>query len=92
MRRWRKPRLLFILGKEVFKMSKEAQELAREIAREKQKLVKIARSKGLYEDFGQKEYGRLMEKYGDLYYANDDVRKELDRFFDWCVNFTIKRG
>jgi hypothetical protein len=72
-------------------MNNKVKELKREIAKEKQKLVKRAR-KGLYEDFGQKEYGRLMEKYGDLYYTNDDVRKELDRFFDWCVNFTIKRG
>jgi hypothetical protein len=73
-------------------MRQEARELKREIAREKQKLVKIAKSKGLYEDFGQREYSKLEAKYGDLYYTDDDIRTELDRFFDWCVNFTLKKA
>ncbi len=46
----------------------------------KKQLIKRAKEKGLYENFGQKEYSMLKYKYGDS--------EELDLFFNWCVNFS----
>lgn len=45
----------------------------------KKKLIERVKLKGIYENFGQKEYMMFRNKYGDC--------KELDEFFDWCVNF-----
>ena len=71
-------------------MSKEAKQLAKEIEKEKKKLIRIAKTKGLYEDFGQKEYSELQDKYMDLYYVDKDIARLLDNFFDWCINYDGK--
>ena len=71
-------------------MSKEAKRLEKEIEKEKRKLIKHAKTYGLDEDFGQKEYKRLENKYFNLYYKDEDIRRLLDCFFDWCINYDGK--
>jgi len=71
-------------------MSKEAKRLEKEIEKEKRKLIKHAKTYGLDEDFGQKEYKRLENKYFNLYYKDEDIRRLLDYFFDWCINYDGK--
>ena len=47
----------------------------------KYKLVKKALKKGLWENFGQKEYRALQSKYG--------MTPEIQEFFNWCVNIDL---
>ena len=60
----------------------------------KQKLVKEAKEKGIYENFGQKEYRDLMDKYDPMYNQTIDVMEinrqlaALDAFANWCSTYT----
>lgn len=60
----------------------------------KQKLVKEAKEKGIYENFGQKEYRDLMDKYDPMYNQTIDVMERnrqlaaLDEFSRWCATYT----
>jgi len=52
-------------------------------------LIEKAKKKGLYENFGQREVGELMEKY-DLHYnpdADQRVFNLLIKFGQWCRDF-----
>lgn len=55
----------------------------KEINRIKTSLVKKAKSKGLYENFGQTEVRQLQDKYG---YTN-----EIQQFDVWCMNFDLSQ-
>lgn len=60
------------------------------ISRERTKLIKIAKSKGLYENFGQKEVRKLEDKYINLSdYSNEmnNNRKLIQSFDEWCMNY-----
>jgi len=51
-----------------------------------------AQKKGLYENFGQKEYINLKDKYSKYIgvFGNETdkrINEELDGFFNWCINF-----
>lgn len=54
-----------------------------EINKIKKRLTSKAESKGLWEDFGQKEHRKLKDKYGSS--------REVDSFFNWAINYTPKR-
>lgn len=56
------------------------------------KLIKIAKRKGIYEDFGQKEISKLENKYIDSSNYTNDMNKNrelIENFSDWCENYTI---
>jgi hypothetical protein len=48
------------------------------INKEMRKLRDKAIKKGIYENFGQKEYLKLKDKYGDC--------GLIDDFFKWCIS------
>lgn len=50
-----------------------------EIVKYKQALIKKAKSKGLYENFGQSEVNKLKAKYGWL--------GLIVEFESWCMNY-----
>lgn len=67
--------------------------LQKEISTIKGRLKKKAKIYGAYENFGQSEVMRLMEKheYTSLLYGTTKQREQADliREFDtWCMNFT----
>ena len=62
-----------------------------EIDKIKQKLITKAKSKGLYENFGQIEVNKLRNKYSSYQYGNEQERnsyKSINEFDSWCMNYT----
>ena len=60
------------------------------IAKEKNKLIKRAKTKGLYENFGQKEVGKLEDKYIDTSDYSDEMNNNRDliqMFNEWCSTY-----
>ena len=60
------------------------------IANEKNKLIKRAKTKGLYENFGQKEVGKLEDKYIDTSDYSDEMNNNRDliqMFNEWCSTY-----
>jgi len=62
----------------------------KQIEKEKNKLIKIAKTKGLYENFGQKEVQKLEDKFIDC----SDYSKEMNKnrrliqiFDEWCMDY-----
>lgn len=55
----------------------------------KQQLIKKAKRKGIYENFGQKEVRQLTDLIGsNLYTAPQEIRNILFDFDQWCMNYT----
>jgi hypothetical protein len=65
--------------------------LPSDIAKKKQKLIRIYKQKGLYENFGQKEVRALEDKYGQFMYDElKDGRSVINlimSFNEWCMTF-----
>lgn len=53
--------------------------MKKEIDKLKNKLINIAKTKGIYENFGQKEVSYLEDKYG--------YTPEVASFDEWCMNY-----
>ena len=64
--------------------------LRRDIAKAKKKLVAKAKRKGLYENFGQKEYRELDDKYSDWRY-DAQMSNILNEFFHWAGTFDDRK-
>jgi len=71
--------------------------LKTDIKKYKNQLIKKARIKGLWENFGQNKVRKLEEKYNYNGYANQwsdkkelDTKTQIDDFNDWCMNITDK--
>ncbi len=65
------------------------------IEKVKKALIQKAKSKGIYENFGEKEVRMLKDKfdYNSLVYGSPDERKIatlIDNFDEWCMNYTGK--
>lgn len=60
-----------------------------EINQIKKRLINKAKKKGIYENFGQKEFRQLMDKYGRDFYSDSELRGALMRFNDWAMNFNL---
>lgn len=54
-----------------------------DIKKYKKALIAKAKSKGLYENFGQKEVGKLENKYGRT--------NEVAQFDEWAMNFDLSQ-
>lgn len=57
----------------------------------KKNLIKKAKKKGIYENFGQTEVRKLEDKYSDLKYGSSDEREAYDliyKFDEWATNYT----
>ena len=60
------------------------------LTKEQNKLIKIAKSKGLYENFGQKEVRKLEDKFIDISDYTDEMnekRRLIELFNEWCMNY-----
>jgi len=61
------------------------------IKQAKKKLIKKAKTRGIYENFGQEEVRKLNEDYTSLGFHPEEIEAYnliLD-FEKWCMNFTI---
>ena len=57
---------------------------------EQNKLIKIAKNKGLYENFGQKEVRKLEDKFIDSSDYSEEMNKKrrlILMFDEWCINY-----
>ncbi len=68
----------------------------KDIERIKRELILKAKFKGgIYENFGQKEYIDLKDKWNKYINAfpNSEkaINEQLDYFFNWCINFDDKK-
>ena len=78
-------------------MTKDYKKLKRNfknaLNRKREKLVKMAREKGIWENFGQKEVMELEDKYIDTSdYSNDmnEIRRILQNFNEELMFFSDK--
>lgn len=55
--------------------------LNKKIAKVKQSLIKKAKKKGIYENFGQIEVHELTQEFG--------FKQEVAEFNDWALNFDL---
>ena len=62
-----------------------------EINRIKKRLIKKAEKRGLYENFGNKEFRYLMDKYGGSFYSDPELRKALVAFQGWSINYDLQK-
>ena len=62
-------------------------EYIKEINKIKQRLIRKAQKKGIWENFGQKEFRKLMDKYGANFYSDAELRIALLRFDTWAMNY-----
>lgn len=65
--------------------------IIKDINKTKDKLITRAKKYGIYENFGQKEYLQLKDKWskyvGEFGQETDKkINDELDNFFKWCIN------
>lgn len=62
------------------------------IQKEQSKLISYAQKNGIYENFGQKEVGKLNDKYINSSSYTDEMnkaRQALSQFNEWCMNYNI---
>lgn len=60
------------------------------LTKEQNKLIKIAKTKGLYENFGQKEVAKLEDKFIDSSDYSEQMNKNrrlIGIFDEWCMNY-----
>ena len=60
------------------------------VQKEKNKLIAIAKTKGLYENFGQKEVRKLEDKFINSSIYSDEMnksRRTIQLFDEWCMNY-----
>ena len=69
-----------------------AKQIANKITKLKVGLVKRAKNKGIYENFGQAEVFELKDYIGDVYeypYLERKVIQNIINSFDeWCMNYS----
>jgi len=66
-------------------IDKTVRKLKRDIAYRERKLVTKAKKTGLYENFGQKEYRQLQDKYMKNFYDDERIRSLLLSFGRWIT-------
>ena len=62
------------------------------IKKEQDRLISIAQTKGLYENFGQQEVARVDKSLGYPNYCigtERELAKLVMNFDNWCINFTL---
>ena len=69
----------------------KTKQLISEIKRKQNLLIKKWKTKGAYENFGQKEVGKLEDKYIDGSKYTDEMnemRRLIQEFQNWCMSYT----
>lgn len=65
-------------------------DIKKDIDKAKKALIERATTKGIYENFGQKEVNKVMEKHLDSSSYTDEMeekRRQVREFCDWCLNY-----
>jgi len=68
--------------------TKEIAQCAIAIKKEQTKLIKKAKTKGIWENFEQKEMRKLNDEYFSYGYGTEPIRDMLSAFNDWAMNYT----
>jgi hypothetical protein len=61
------------------------------IAKEQDKLINKVRTKGLYENFGQREVSKLEDRFINSSSYTDEMnvnRLLIEEFNEWCMNYS----
>lgn len=72
---------LMLLSRETYANGGGVGDVKKDIASLKSSLIKKAKTRGIYENFGQKEVGQLEDKYG--------YNKDVADFDNWCMDFDL---
>jgi len=65
--------------------------VTKDIARLKKLLIAKAKRKGLYENFGQKEVGKLKDKFPTGYMGEERLNMdEIQKFSEWAMSVSDK--
>jgi hypothetical protein len=65
--------------------------LQKAIAKEQDKLINKVRTKGLYENFGQREVRNLEDRFINSSSYTDEMnmnRLLIEEFNEWCMNYS----
>lgn len=62
--------------------------LREDIRKAKKELKREAKEEGLRENFGQRKVRELKGKYDYAAYGFSTMNRLIDRFSDWCMNYT----
>jgi|TARA_B110000971_G_scaffold35459_1_gene33553 hypothetical protein len=65
--------------------------LQKAIAKEQDKLINKVRTKGLYENFGQREVRKLEDRFINSSSYTDEMnmnRLLIEGFNEWCMNYS----
>lgn len=65
--------------------------LREDIQKAKEELKEKARREGMWENFGQKKVRELKGKYDYAAYGFTEMNRLIDRFEEWCMNYTPHR-
>lgn len=60
------------------------------LTKEQNKLIEIAKTKGLYENFGQKEVRKLEDRFINISNYSEEMNKNrrlIQMFEEWCINY-----
>ena len=68
--------------------TKEIAQCAIDIKKIQTSLIKRAKTKGIWENFGQKEMRALNDEYFSYGYGTKPIRDMLWAFNNWCMNYT----
>jgi len=69
--------------------TKEIAKCAVAIKKKQSSLIKRAKAKGIWENFGQKEVRALNDEYFVYGYEAKEIRDMLSAFNDWAMNYTV---
>ena len=64
--------------------------IKKDIDKAKKTLIERVEKKGIYENFGQKEVDKVMQKHLDSSSYTDEMnekRRQIQNFCDWCLNY-----
>ena len=67
--------------------------IEKDISNAKSVLIRQAKSRGIYENFGQREVNRLTDKCNAMFCSNakrNELMKKVDEFDRWCMRFDNK--
>jgi hypothetical protein len=75
----------------VIKLKRNNMILQKAIAKEQDKLINKVRTKGLYENFGQREVRKLEDRFINSSSYTDEMnmnRLLIEGFNEWCMNYS----
>ena len=68
---------------------KNSKNIGTAIRNAKNKLINSAKKKGIYENFGEKEYRKIRDDFISPTNTEADIKAkaEFQTFYDWCLDY-----